>query len=135
MAVASKKDKTKADKPKVIPALTAYQGEGCTLPALKKLWRTVWKTKKKTWLKLSKKQLLQAAGLDQYRLHLHNQNELNAAFNLSLAIVDKNDKAQDWLELLERPDYWDAVRLTSISSLLNKAVKRLATHITAAQAV
>lgn len=129
MAVASKKDKTKADKSKVIPALTVYQEEGCTLPALKKALAHGMENKEKDLTKTFKKQLFQAAGLDQYRLNLHNQSELNAALNLSLALVDKNDKAQDWLELLEQPDYWDAVRLTSISSLLNKAVKRLATHI------
>ncbi len=31
--------------------------------------------------------------------------------------------------MLEQPDYWNAVRLTRISILLNKAVSRLATHI------
>jgi hypothetical protein len=129
MAIASKRDKTKADKPKVIPALTIYQEYGCTLAALKQALAHGMDNKEKDLAKTFKKQLFQAAGLDQYRLHLHNQSELNAALNLSLALVDKNDKAQDWLELLEQPDYWDAVRLTSISSLLNKAVKRLATHI------
>ncbi len=128
MATASPK-KVQAEKPKIISALHIYHQHGCTLSALKKALAYGIDNKEKVFEKTLLKQIIPAAGKDQYRLHLHGQSELNAALSLTLARVDKNVNPQDWLEILKQPDYWNAVRLTRISSLLNKAVKRLATHI------
>jgi hypothetical protein len=128
MATASPR-KVQAEKPKVISALNIYHQHGCTLSALKQALAHGIDNKEKALEKTLLKQIIPAAGQDQYRLHLHGQSELNAALSLTLARVDKNVNPQDWLEILGQPDYWNAVRLTRISSLLNKAVKRLATHI------
>ncbi len=92
MSVASKKDNNKTDN----SALTLYQQQGCTLTALKQALTHGIVNKEKDLARTFQKQLFQAAGQDQYRLHLHGQNELTAALNLSLALVDKNDKTPDW---------------------------------------
>ncbi|MDD5268590.1 MAG: hypothetical protein PHO08_15925 [Methylococcales bacterium] len=120
---------SQAEKPQVISTFDIYHQHGCTLSALKQALTHGIYNKEKDLEKTLLKQIIPAAGQDQYRLHLHGQSELNAALSLTLARVDKNDNPQDWLEILGQPDYWNAVRLTRISSLLNKAVKRLATHI------
>jgi hypothetical protein len=124
-----KTDKSKEQKPPEIPALDIYQKNGCTLAAFKQALQHGIQTKEKDLAKTFKKQLFQAVGLDRFRIHCQNQTELHALLNLSLALVDKNDDPKQWLELLEQPDYWNAVRLTTIGNLLNKAVARLATHI------
>ncbi|MGD0959249.1 MAG: hypothetical protein ABSB19_05515 [Methylomonas sp.] len=79
--------------------------------------------------KTFKRIIFQAAGSDAFRIRLNNQTELWALLTLALAIVDKNDSPEEWLSLLEQPNYWHAAKLTRISPLLNKAVARLASHI------
>lgn len=124
MVIASIKNSHKA-----IPALDIYQQQACTLTAFKNALHHGIANKEKELAKTFQKQLFQAAGLDKYRLHLNSDNDLTAILNLALAVVNKQNKPDEWLQILEQPDYWNAVKLTSISNLLNKAVKRLATHI------
>ncbi len=112
-----------------LPALTVYQDHGCTLAAFKQALQHGIAHKEKDLAKSFSRQLFQAAGTDPFRVRLQNQAELQSLLSLALALVNKNDKPADWLDMLEQPDYWNATRLTAISALLNKATTRLATHI------
>ncbi|QWF71746.1 hypothetical protein KEF85_04520 [Methylomonas paludis] len=127
--MASPSKKLKSEQPKALPALSIYQQQGNTLAALTLALQHGLANKEKDLAKTFQKQLFQAAGQDQYRLHLHDNQELNTALSLALALVNKTDNVTDWLDILQQPDYWHAIRLSRITPLLNKAVARLATHI------